>query len=265
MRAIQQEATLGNQLSTNGRTERLPIVIKPPRVPITRYSIYLPDVPGNANHLFRTGAIQSAVDEYQRLAALGSKGAQSVLAFLSLSGALDDKPDIGCAEAFAKDAADAGDPYAQYVLAWVRYMQGRPGEGLKLLHRSATTAGFVPAILEFARWVEQGIASSGGPDTETAERLYRVAYKKGHPMGLLMLANLYRSGARGAARKVMGYVLRPYAGLLVVYNHFRHPYSASNFLYVPGRRKRFFMMDPLYPNQLLPEASDSVAPSENRV
>jgi TPR repeat protein len=116
-------------------------VIKPPKVPVTRYPIYLPDVPGKANDLFRAGTIEAAVEEYKRLAALGSKSAQAILAFLSLSGALDDKPDIAAAEAFAKDAAEAGDPYAQYVLAWVRYAQGRSGEGLKLLHRSATTGG----------------------------------------------------------------------------------------------------------------------------
>jgi hypothetical protein len=157
--------------------------------------------------------------ELERLASLGSAWAAATLAYLCLLRSPEGVRHPERAEELCSKAAMEGDPYALFILGWARFYlkQSRDRVGEPVLRSSQMR--FAPANLSMAIFV--------WPNTELMLRFLNEATMLGHKGALSLRCGLYRTGRFGIARKIVGWVLMPFARARYVFALWRDPFSES--------------------------------------
>lgn len=84
------------------------------------YPLFVPNLGPGVVELLQRGAVRDFLVELQRRAELGSDGAASLLAYLSIQGISLDPRASSFATERCHAAAIGGDGYAQFVFAWTR-------------------------------------------------------------------------------------------------------------------------------------------------
>ena len=192
------------------------------------YPLFVPDLGEKAKELLVGGDLFGLSVELERLSRLGAKPAQALLAYLCLKGAPGVARDIKRAEALCSDAAAAGDPYAQYVRAWVCRITGREVEAMDWLRR-ASKALFPPAVVDVGRFMVGGIGVQA-PDSKSALLVLWDAHRVGHRMALVFIANILSAGHRGIVGRVLGMLLYPFAIARAALYSRRYPTSECIFI-----------------------------------
>jgi hypothetical protein len=160
------------------------------------YSLYVPPLGKRIDDLLIAGDLRRFLEELRRLASLGSKSANALLAFFYAFGAFKDgdRPDL--AEAHCIEGAKSGDPYSQYVLAWVCYKSGRQAEATNWMLKSSIEGQFLPAMVDVAVWMAAGKGFKS-PDARAAFKTLWLAHKNGHAYAIAVMAQLLLRGRFG--------------------------------------------------------------------
>jgi len=170
---------------------------------------------------------------------LGINWAAAILGFLELKGAIDGRVRLDRAEQRCLPAARAGDSYAQYVLAWTLLEKQRPEEAFRWMNRAATAGDFLPAWADLGCLVLSG-AGVRHPDVARAIGLLWSAHKRGHKAALLFICDTYRRGRCGPVRRLVGYLIAPYAILRYYLSLRRRPFAQDVFVSFKSRGRPFF-------------------------
>jgi hypothetical protein len=187
--------------------------------------LYVPDEGREVLTFLALGGPGRFVGELQRLSAQGSPWAAAVLAYNSLIPVRSANVEI--AAQLCRAHAEAGDPYACFVLGWALFYAGDHWRAVRYM-RSAMAAGFRPAMVDFARFAWNGV-STGRRDPETALKAIRAAHQAGHKGALLTRCVFYVSGRLGVGRRVVGYLLYPVATLRYLVAICSDPFSSAVF------------------------------------
>jgi TPR repeat protein len=170
---------------------------------------------------------------------LGIEWAAAILAFLEFKGGITGQARLESAEQRCLPAALAGDAYAQYVLAWILVAQRQPEEAFRWMNRAASVGDFSPAWTDLGRFTLSGIGIRR-PDIALGIDLLWSAHKRGHKAPLIFICDTYRRYRFGIARKVIAYLIAPFA-ILRYYASLRHkPFAQHVFLNFESRGRPFF-------------------------
>lgn len=194
--------------------------------------LYIPDQGRPTLKLLVAQGPQSFVEELERLSALGSAWASSALGYLCFLPRRDGTRDIDRVTKLCRPHADAGDPYASYVLAWVLLGSGEQTTAVKLMER-AVKRGFAPAKLESVGWNWHLFGWKDRDPLGAIALLDRVTMDE-HKASWIWRCEFYRSGKFGLARLVLGYLLTPIAYIRYLYALWRDPLSESVFVFRPN-------------------------------
>jgi TPR repeat protein len=170
---------------------------------VLSYPLYDADCCPAAREYLAAGNVAGAMEEWQRLADLGSGSARCVLAYVHLMGAPSIPVDLEEARRIALSAVSGARGYANYLLGCIALKEKQPSEGLKFLVESSK-AGFVPANTHLASIT---IRNASGAAKQNALKLLRRAAVAGHRPALLRLAGVYLSGQVGFAKTPVGLAL----------------------------------------------------------
>jgi hypothetical protein len=167
--------------------------------------------------------------ELERLSSLGSTWASSALGWLCICKAKDGSRDPGRAIELCRGPAAAGDPYANYVLAWALVLTNHGTQAVDSMRRAAL-AGFLPAKLDLVTLVWNGCDPTG--------RNRRVAYDllnhaDGHKAAMVWRCRLNRSGEFGWIRQLLGYLLAPVAFIRYALAFWMNPLSCKVLVFQP--------------------------------
>jgi hypothetical protein len=172
------------------------------------YPIYIPEELTDIAALLGKGDVVALEGELKRRAQLGSASAASVLGYLEMIGAFSGKPEPQAAIRHCARPAQAGNGYAQYVLAWAHARLGNGNEALREMARSADS-GFLPALVDYGKWHVGGAANV--KERRNAVRLLWAAHNRGHVTPLVAISGIACRGQLGPIYRVLGVVLFPYA------------------------------------------------------
>jgi TPR repeat protein len=192
-----------------------------------RYPIYIPPEGWKSLSILAEGGPEAFRAELERLHSLGSSWAAAILGHLQLTSGAGAGPK---AVEVCRSAADGGNPYAQYVLAWALVDAGDQSEALRYL-RLASLQGFSPAMVDLGQFVCRGMGTSA-PDPKSAVGLLRLAIKRGHRGALGRICYVYRHCDLGLTRKTIGLVLGPLAHIRYVLSVWRNPFEVGVYLLV---------------------------------
>lgn len=190
------------------------------------YPLYVPV--GDALDTLAKSGPRDFVADLKRRAELGAAWAAAALGFIELRGGIDGKVDLANAERFCRQPADAGDPYAQYVLAWIALTQRRGPEALEWMERAAGS-NFSPACADLGRFHLGGVGSEAS-DVNTGISMLWRAHRLGHKAALLFICDTYRRGRCGHARRLVGYFLSPLAFARYYFALATKPFSEKVFV-----------------------------------
>lgn len=170
------------------------------------------------------------VAELQRLAALNVPWASAILGYRALLLKPDGSRDIDAAVSHCHQAAQGGDPYAQYMLSWALLLKG-DANGAAVNMKKAARQLFPPAVLDIVsfRSSEWDRARLKG---ERALRL-QLSDRVGHACTLARRLMYYRSGESGVLNLLLGYALMPFAIARYMIPAALFPFSADVFLFSP--------------------------------
>lgn len=169
-----------------------------------------------------------ALAELERLSSLGSSWASATLAYLSLFPAPDGTRNFKRARELCAGPAARRDAYALYVLAYAHYYAGDRLSAAKAMLR-ASRLGFPPAHLGMSYFAWYGIGTKRRDMKLTMLFLRKGASSGQAAAALLWRCALFRSGAFGALRQLIGYALTPYAFARIVLAAWREPFSEGTF------------------------------------
>lgn len=173
------------------------------------------------------GHVSQAVAELWRLAELGSGPAAALLDYLSLVGLDTGQIDAAAVEARCREAATRGDSFAQYVVAWRQYAEGKYPDALDWLGRSVTQR-FAPAIGDVGRFFANGTGmSQRRPNFARAALCHAI--RRGHLPSLILLLLYCRKGLFGAWWQIPGALAHPIAVLLSMPVIYLFPFELSTF------------------------------------
>ena len=137
----------------------------------------------------------------------GSAEAQALVAFLYLCDWVKNVDSRHCARLWAERSAQSGDPYGQWVLAWILLEDMDVDTGINYLMLSAEQ-DFMPAIFHLGQFLVSGTRFRKSLDDGL--RVISVAARMGHSLSKRYICDMNVSGQRGLAKKIFGYaVLRP--------------------------------------------------------
>jgi len=177
---------------------------------VLNYPLYIPERDAEIRKLLLSGDISELMRVLERRASLGSGWAAALLGFLRLRGAPGGSPDPKLAESTCLDAARAGEPFAQYVLAWALWERGEYGPAIRWMKPAALDGEFLPALVDGGRFLAT-LAARGLVDMAEAVEFLWDAHRLGHLTALLFIAEFFRRGHLGIARKALGVLIFPYA------------------------------------------------------
>ncbi len=178
-------------------------------VPLTRFSLLVPTELLSIARLIADGDQSRVISEAERLALLGSASAKALLAYLEMVGFVVGELRYDRAEQLAMESAARGNSLGHYVLGWIRFAQNRRADAFASLLVAAKQL-FLPAMVDVGRFMAGGVGVTQA-DVKDAERVLLQAHRLGHRGALVFLMSLYRTGARGFYRRLVGMIVYPYA------------------------------------------------------
>jgi hypothetical protein len=193
------------------------------------YGLYLPESSRSVWEPLLACDPAGLMSELERLCTLGSAWASVTLGYLSLLPGSDGARDIERARALCSGPVAKGDAYALYVLAHAHYFAGDGLKAAKAMHQ-ASRRGFPPAHMAMSKFAWYGV---GMPrrTLDLTMLFLRKASRSGRAGALLWRSTLYRSGALGAVRKTIGYLLWPYAYVRLLIVTWIDPCSERTFAF----------------------------------
>lgn len=194
--------------------------------------------------VLRRMLIESRVDDFlaevHRMAEIRSLFAQAMLGYLELTARPVEQVRHSRIVERVSPAAAAGNAFAQYVLAWSLWHQGKWAESLAQMRR-AGLALFPPAMLDLGRfaWFGWGMRTA---DRIAARELLWQAHRIGHKAALQWLCRLQTQGAAGLIGRVTGHM--GFLPMSMRYSWFlaRDPFSVDVFFYNPEEREGVLTM-----------------------
>jgi TPR repeat protein len=173
---------------------------------VMNYPLYDGHVSKNARRLIADGRLDKALDEYRRLAELGSGLARCVLAYLSLRDLPGAPRSAHVAKALANAALSREPGYANYVLAYAASYEKDSAKSVELMYESYK-AHFIPAASAIGLIFGQGYGVSKDP--KKAEAFFLRAISLGHIPAPMLLCRFYMQGQRGVVKASLGLLLLP--------------------------------------------------------
>jgi hypothetical protein len=173
------------------------------------------------------------IKELEGLSELGVPWASAMLGYMHVIPGLDGKRNLDRALALCESHAQSGDAYALFVCSWALVFQGRVEAAYRAMEKSMQLQ-FSPATLSLALFIWAG----WGPDgrhPSLALRTLRAAGRLGHKASLIWRCSFYRSGSLGKIRRVLSYVLIPFARAPYVLALWTDPFSARVLVFYERR------------------------------
>ncbi len=196
------------------------------------YPLFDGNVSEAARRMLAHGNVSAAIQEYDRLAALGSGRARCITAYAYLMGSFLTPRDHAAAKTIALSATSSEPGYSNYILAFVALAEGNHASSFSHLIASRK-AGFLPAFSASAQ-LFSSLYRSAERDLKLAENLFIRAIRVGHIPAYMLLAGFYLKGKRGLPKRFVGLVLYPVA-LIAFYFAWRFStFSLSTFTYHPS-------------------------------
>jgi TPR repeat protein len=178
------------------------------------YPLFDGAVSTKARLLLASGKSAAALQEYQRLAELGSGKARCIIAYAHLLGTPLTPRDFGHARKFALAALSSEPGFSNFILACIHVAEGQVNSCIKYCGMSAQS-GFLPAVSMGAQIFSERYFSAER-DLQLAESRLILAVKKGHVPAILFLARFYLRGTRGFRKRLLGALLIP-IGIVAFY------------------------------------------------
>jgi TPR repeat protein len=175
---------------------------------VMNFPLYDGGVSEKARRLIADGRLDEALEEYRRLAELGSGLAKCVLAYLNLRDLPRTPRDVTGAKILANAALNSEPGYANYVLAYVAAFEKNAPKAIDLMCKSHK-AKFIPAASALGLILGQGYGTSKDP--KKAETfLLRASFSRHIPAPML-LCRFYLRGDCGLAKWILGLLFFPFA------------------------------------------------------
>jgi TPR repeat protein len=207
------------------------------------FPLYIPLEGADVLETLNKSGPRGFMAELARRAEHGTTWAEAVLGFIELQGGAAGTVRFTNAERLCSRSAQAGDSYAQYVLAWVALGQQRHAEALQWMKRAADN--FKPACADLGRFYLDGVGINA-PDLNAGISTLWRAHNLGHKAPLLFICDTYRRGRRGFLWRLAAYVIAPFAIARYHFALVTHPFSEEVFvLNLVALRKKtaFFRCD----------------------
>lgn len=190
------------------------------------YPIFIPEGNSDIADLLVRGEVGKLVEMLKRRISLGSAPAAALLGYLEFMGAISGTPDSKAALTCCIGAAKAGDPYAQYVLAWAHWDLGNRDEALRWMKRPAAAA-FLPAVVDTGRML--ALLADNAGELRTAVGILWGAHKFGHVVPLVAISGIAIRGQLGLIQRLLGLVLAPYAVVRLMLRYRCEPFAIRSF------------------------------------
>jgi len=175
---------------------------------VMNFPLYDGGVSEKARRLIAGGRLDEALEEYRRLADLGSGLAKCVLAYLNLRDLPRRPRDVTAAKSLANAALNAEPGYANFVLAYAAAFEKNAPKAADLMYRSHE-AKFIPAASALGLILSQGYGTSKNP--KKAEIFFLRAIFARHNPAPMLLCRFYLRGDCGLAKWVLGLLFSPFA------------------------------------------------------
>ncbi len=200
--------------------------------------LYDGDCSPAAREYLAAGDIDSAVEEWRRLADLGSGRARCILAYLNFTGTPLSPADIDEAKQIALTAVAGERGYANYLLGSISLKERQIDAAAKYFVESIK-AGFLPAFMAAASILLRSVGASK-ERKQSAINLIRRAISGGHLPARIALSAAYISGKVGLAKRALGFGLLPLALIRYLVGARYHVFSIHYFQIVPNSKYPLF-------------------------
>lgn len=193
--------------------------------------IYVPEHDREITELLTSGDISQLATVLEHRASLGSGWAAGLLAYLEAVG-LGGKPDLAAAISRCTAAAQAGDSYAQYVLAWALWDTGDRLHAIRWMKRSVMDGKFLPAKVGLGLMVYM----LGWTKRETRNSALRIlwgAHRLGHIQPLQFICRCACRGHFGMTYRLIGLLVYPFVLSRASLIGSWHPFSERCFMWHP--------------------------------
>jgi len=200
------------------------------------YPLYIPLSCQDVAELIESFQSVAAVELLWKKVQDRNHEAAALLAYIHLRGAAP-KADFPAAYKECRVAAEAGEPYAEWVISQIKLAAGKYPESIKWLQRACDNL-FPPALAQMGRLMTIGTGFPH-PDRASALRMYRKALRFRHVPTLALVAkNLL--GSRNPLVWSAGALLVPIAIVVGSISIQLAPFKLINFLHVPGDQPPLF-------------------------
>jgi hypothetical protein len=179
---------------------------------VMNFPLYDGHVSEKARRLIADGKLDEALEEYRRLAELGSGLAKCVLAYLNLRDLPYAPRNVSAAKALANAALNSEPGYANYVLAYAAAFERNAAKSIDLMCESHK-AKFIPAASALGLILGQGYGTSKHP--KEAETFLLRAIFSHHIPAPMLLCRFYLRGDCGIAKWILGLFFYPFAFVYV--------------------------------------------------
>ena len=193
-----------------------------------------------ARELLAGGNIESAIEEWGRLADLGSGNARCVLAYIYFRGTPTIPPDLIKARALANAATSTSRGYANYLLGCFALAEGGVAQAVRHL-KISHEAGFIPGLTLLA-WIRFRYSAIKTENQRTAETLALHAIKAGHVPARALLARIQCSGQVGTIKRFHGTFSMPWYLLQGFFSMRSNIFSVNCFHYTPTFKLPLFVV-----------------------
>jgi len=175
------------------------------------------------------------IAEVNRLAASGSAWALATIGYLSCMPDKNGKRNWAKAIEVCEAPATAGDPFAQFILAWALSYSDRCQEALRNM-KAAAGGGFSPAMMGLSVFLMAGVGIQH-QDTRGAFQAVIQAKRAGHNLAAVRYNALCLAGHCGILRQFGAFLLAPAVYFRSGLALWRDPFSANSFSLNPKNKK----------------------------
>jgi hypothetical protein len=186
--------------------------------------------------LIESSRPEAAIEFLWKKVNIGSHAGAALLAYIHLRGAA---PKEGFRAAYQKctSAAEAGEPYAEFVTAQILQSAGKDAEANAWLEKSCNHL-FAPALAHMGRNMTTGTGFPA-PDRKSAMVMYRLALQRRHFPTLALLAR-HLLGSRNPFAWMAGLLLTPIAITVCAVSIQLAPFKLNNFAHMSGSTPPLF-------------------------
>jgi hypothetical protein len=192
-----------------------------------RNALYVPAELAQIRVALTTGRTAELDAELDRLSMLGSDSAAALLDYLCLRGFRAGNVDTALVAKRCGEAAERGNSFAQYVVAWRAFHRQQYQEASAWMARSAT-GGFIPALGDMARYIVSTPQMSE-LRAKAARRNLWSAIRRGHVPSLLFWLRLCKLGHYGITWRVAALMVHPMVAVSYAARVYLHPFDIRFF------------------------------------